>query len=102
MSVKKSLIKSGKKRTYSDEKTYWKARTLLLRDQVEIVHLDSKLLIFKVKNKYDVMVRIREGVYNCTCESGSLWHVGGRACHHIKACMKFAEYRGIKIDKIKR
>lgn len=75
------------------KETYWLARTLFERGEVEVDSINDHVWFFTVRN-YSIRINVEKGELSCTCEAGSLWRVG-QECKHARACMMVLEKQGV-------
>lgn len=74
---------------------YFRATTLLKRDEVKLEGVSPLAYFFQVcdKSLYDVMYNGRKDVWSCTCAFGSIWSKQKKDCAHIMACKLFLKRR---------
>lgn len=74
---------------------YWRAMTLVKREEVELQTASFNALFFRVK-EHSVYYELRKKVWNCDCEYGSLWSKQDRRrpCYHIRACIMWLNNKG--------
>lgn len=75
---------------------FWKAHTLIKRNQVTLVSSRGGFLSFEVKD-YSIIKRSRDGQWSCTCEFFSLWSKQKKDCSHIMAAKMFMEEKQRKV-----
>jgi len=74
------------------ERTYWRAKTMIKRNQVSLTGQTDYYFYFEVKKHAVRIGKSEDFKDNCTCHHGSIWGVS-KGCSHIKAAREFIKLR---------